>query len=557
MIRLSLPASSIKNHYQVVIIGSGYGGAVAACRLARAGRKVCVLERGKELQPGEYPNTGAEVLRETQLDAPHGCFGSPTALYDFRANPDLNVFLGCGLGGGSLINANVSLPPDPRVFDDCCWPAELRRDRNSVLREAYRRAEEMLQPAPYPDDSPPLNKLKALEKSAACQDETFYRPPLNITFKQNVNAAGVLQQACVLCGDCVTGCNHGAKNTVLMNYLPDARNHGAEIFTETGVRRLEKENGRWLVYYQLLDAARQFCDAPELFVAADLVVLSAGTLGSTEILLRCRRAGLPLSDKIGHRFSGNGDVLAFSYNGEETIGGVGFGHRSPQGREPVGPCITGIIDLRGRPKLEDGIVIEEGSIPGALGALIPHALAASAAVCGAHPNGDFRKATRELESLLEGPYAGAIKNTQTYLVMGHDDAGGRLILENDRVRIQWPGVASQPVFRHIDNQLKQTAQPLGGIYVQDPLWNELNHQSLISVHPLGGCPLGENAEQGAVNHKGQVFSSVRGNDVYDNLYVCDGSVIPRPLGINPLLTITALAERCVALMASDRGWRIS
>jgi len=516
-----------------------------------------VLERGKEFQPGEYPNTESEVLRETQLDAPHGRFGPGTGLYDFRVNPDLNVFIGCGLGGGSLVNANVSLRPDPRVFEDHCWPDELRRDRDTLLRRAYILAEEMLQPAPYPEDFPALKKLKALEKSAAALDAAFYRPPIAVTFRQRMNSAGVQQAPCVLCGDCVTGCNHGAKNTVAMNYLPDARNHGAEIFTRVRVRRLEKRNGRWAVFYEILEAAGHRV-SPELFLTADVVVLSAGTLGSSEILIRSGMAGLSLSDKIGHRFSGNGDVLAFSYNGEEAIGAVGFGHRVPEGRVAVGPCITGIIDLRMQPRLEDGIVIQEGSIPGAIGAFLPQALAASAALFGRHSKdrSRAREAARELASLLEGPYSGAVHNTQTYLVMGHDDAGGRLSLKDDRLRIEWERVGSQTIFSRIDELLQKVTWPLGGTYLQDPIWNELNHKALISVHPLGGCPLGATAEEGVVNHKGQVFSSASGDGVHRSLYVCDGSVIPRPLGVNPLLTITALAERCIGLMAEDRGWRI-
>ena len=116
--RLSSPVEDLKDHYEVVVVGSGYGGAIAASRLARAGRQVCLLERGKELQPGEYPDTGPEALDEMQIDFPDCHVGSRTALYDMRVNDDLNVFMGCGLGGTSLVNANVSLQADQRVFSD-------------------------------------------------------------------------------------------------------------------------------------------------------------------------------------------------------------------------------------------------------------------------------------------------------------------------------------------------------------------------------------------------------------------------------------------------------
>ena len=127
MSRLSSPIEKIQDHYTVVVVGSGYGGAIAASRLARAGQKVCVLERGREHQPGEYPENEAEALREVQTDAPDGHLGPKTGLYDFRLNDDLNVFVGCGLGGTSLVNANVALRADKRVFQDRRWPRALRR----------------------------------------------------------------------------------------------------------------------------------------------------------------------------------------------------------------------------------------------------------------------------------------------------------------------------------------------------------------------------------------------------------------------------------------------
>src|SRR5215831_13527943 len=114
MARLSSPLNQIKDHYEVVVIGSGYGGSIAASRMARAGRKVCLLERGKEFQPGEYPDTEPQVLRQLQTDLPEGHIGSHLGLYDFRINKEVNVFLGCGLGGTSLVNANVALKAEPR-----------------------------------------------------------------------------------------------------------------------------------------------------------------------------------------------------------------------------------------------------------------------------------------------------------------------------------------------------------------------------------------------------------------------------------------------------------
>ncbi|HEX5416766.1 MAG TPA: GMC family oxidoreductase N-terminal domain-containing protein, partial [Chloroflexota bacterium] len=366
MAGLSSSGANLGDAYEVVVVGSGYGGGIAASRLARAGRQVCLLERGREFPTGEFPRTQDEATREFQVDTSLGVIGSRLGLYDLRVNDDINVFFGCGLGGTSLINANVGLRPELRVFEDPRWPRAIRDDLDRGVAAGYRRAEEMLQPTPYPEDGPPLAKLAALEASAKAMGQPFYRPPLYVTFADRVNPVGVAQKACVLCGDCITGCNHGAKNTVVMNYLPDAKNHRAEIFTGVSVRYLERKDGRWLVHYQLLASGAEPLDAPTRVVAAAIVVLAAGTLGSTEILLRSRERGLPLSDQLGERFSGNGDYLAFSYNGASVVNATGFGDLPLGQIPPVGPNIAGIIDLREQPTLRDGLVVEEGVAPGAV-----------------------------------------------------------------------------------------------------------------------------------------------------------------------------------------------
>lgn len=560
MPRLSSSIGDLKDHYSVVVIGSGYGGGIAASRLARAGQQVCLLERGKEMQPGEYPNNLRTALPEVQVTLADRHIGSPTGLYDIRVNNDINVFLGCGLGGTSLVNANVSIRAETRVFEDPRWPGELRNDLSGPLEDGYQRAEEMLKPTPYPDDFPQLAKLNAHQLSADRMQEKFYRPPINVNFADRVNHVGVQQAACTLCGDCMSGCNYGAKNTVLMNYLPDAKNHGAEIFTKVSVRRLERSNDRWVVHYQLMECGREVFDAPTLFVTADLVILAAGTLGSTEILLRSREAGLPLSGELGNRFSGNGDVLGFGYNNDRHIDPVGFGHRKPGKRTPVGPCITSVIDLRERPELDEGMIIEEGSVTGALARFIPPFLAVAGRLVGKDTDRGLRDKLKEKlrvwRSLLFGAYHGAVRNTQVYLIMSYDDGAGRMSLEKDELRIDWPGVGSQPNFESGNDRLKEATKALGGTYVKNPTWSKLTNHNVVTVHPLGGCVMGDDASSGVVNHKGQVFSGSNGTDVHQGLYVADGAVVPRPLGVNPLLTISALAERTCRMLAEERGWEI-
>jgi cholesterol oxidase len=556
---LSSPLDELRDRYTVVVVGSGYGGAIAASRLARAGQDVCLFERGREILPGDYPDAPTEAARELQLDSPAGRVGSRTALFDVRSNSDLNVLVGCGLGGTSLINANVALRAEPRVFADVCWPQALRED-DERLAEGYRRAEEMLRPRPYPESAPRLRKLDALALAATGVDGAFYRPPINVTFEDGPNHVGVEQRACSLCGDCVAGCNHGAKNTLLMNYLPDAKAWGAEIYTQVSVRRIERADQAWRVLFQPLPTGGEPLDAPTRTVEADVVILSAGALGSSEILLRSKEAGLSLSDRVGESFTGNGDVLGFSYNSDLPVNAVGYGSLPAAAREPVGPCIAGIVDLREQPQLEYGMVIEEGVIPSGIAGGLAAGFAAAARMLGKDTDAGVAdlvaEMNREVESLVRGPYRGALQNTLVYLVMTHDDGRGRLVLQRDRVRVDWPGVGTQGSIQHVDEVLLDATRPLGGTYLRNPVWTRLMKHDLVTVHPLGGCAMGEDAERGVVDDRGRVYAGPVGRAVHPGLFVTDGSVVPRSLGVNPLLTISALSERCCALLAEERGWEI-
>src|SRR6478752_3413766 len=145
--RLSSLQSAIGPAYDVVVVGSGYGGGVAASRLSRAGQSVCVIEKGKEFLTGEFPSRLPELRRELQLNGGKMRSGSRTGLFDFRLGADIHVLVGCGLGGGSLINAGVALKPDARVFADPTWPNEVRDD--GLLAQGFERAAYMLRPTRY------------------------------------------------------------------------------------------------------------------------------------------------------------------------------------------------------------------------------------------------------------------------------------------------------------------------------------------------------------------------------------------------------------------------
>ena len=252
MRKLSKPITELKNNYEVVIIGSGYGASIAASRFSRSGHKVCVLEKGKEFQPGDYPDTLSEAQGEIQINA-DGREAHHNGLYELHVSENISVFKGCGLGGTSLVNANVSIKPEPRVFEDPSWPTAIRNNMKS-LDDAYELARTMLKPSPYPagkNGYPELAKTKAMKQSSVVMKEPFRLLDINVNFEDGVNHVGVEQKKCNNCGDCVTGCNHHAKNTLIMNYLPDAVNNGAEIFCNIDVSYIEKKGNQWLIWFKV------------------------------------------------------------------------------------------------------------------------------------------------------------------------------------------------------------------------------------------------------------------------------------------------------------------
>jgi len=565
MNRISNPLEDIQEHYDVVVIGSGYGGGIAASRLSRAGQRVCLLERGKEFMPGEFPDTLVEATENFQADTPERKIGSELGLYNFHIGKDVNVLVGCGLGGTSLINANVSLKLDPRVWTNGKWPSAILKDKIGI-DAGYDRAEEMLKPNAYPGPEvyPVLKKYEAHKKSGEFLktkvglDNNFYKTPINVTFEDKINHVGVKQNACTNCGDCVSGCNVTAKNTTQMNYLPDAWNHGCEIFTQCNVDWIEKKNAKWLIHFSPLGEGRNKFNAPDMFVSADNVVVSAGTVGSTEIMLRSKAKGLAVSDMVGKRFSGNGDVLGMGYNCDQEINGFGYGKEKVNPKRPVGPCITSVIDTRENSEnYRKGLIIEEGSCPGPVRAPLPEVFAAMADTEGIDTDAGFvdkvKEKLRVFKSYIGGAHKGAMGNTQIYLIMSHDDADGEIELnDKDRLHLNWPGYGKEGIFEYANDTLRDCTKPLGGTYLKNPIWSKVFNQDLISVHPLGGCIMAEDAQTGVVNHKGQVFDFSGEGAVHEGLYITDGSVVPCSLGVNPLLTISAISERNIALMAEER-----
>ena len=168
--------------------------------------------------------------------------GTPNRLFEFFYTDDLTVFQGSGLGGTSLINANVAIDMEDAVFEDSEWPRALRNDREALFNLDRKHFIDMIKPTPYPDDYPHLQRFDRMKEAVAAldiEDVPLYRLPLFVTFDDKIkNHVGVPQPKCTACGNCMSGCNVGSKNTLNMNYLPDAKAHGAELFTEVLPNRI-------------------------------------------------------------------------------------------------------------------------------------------------------------------------------------------------------------------------------------------------------------------------------------------------------------------------------
>ena len=523
---VTTPIDALRSQYEVVIVGSGYGGAVAACRFAAAGRDVCVLERGRELRPGDYPRTAIEVLRRSRRVAPGRTAGPPDALFDLREGKNLSILVGCAVGGTSVIDGGVAIEPDRRVFDES-WPAPLRG--GAALEAGFHEVRKMLSVVTRPQLQD-LPKAACQKLSAEKMGRRLTPAPLAIAMERRDGP--VRQDGCTLCGDCLTGCNVSAKSSVLMNYLPAAAASGARIFAGVSVRELARDGARWRVHFDLVGAGREKFHGPDLFLFADTVVLAAGALGSTEILLRSAAAGLPLSDALGSRFSRNGDLVRFGFSAGVRVQALGTG-QALSAAAP-GPAVIALIDGRNEDRpLNEGFVVADGTVPSSLVALTARSFLRDKASLAAR-----------LDAAVLGSWGWAMNRTQVYHAMGHDDSPGRLALRDGELAVDWPAADPRGSNQRAGAAIDEAARAIRASTALGPL---RALETPLTLNPLGGCAMAENAANGVVNHLGQVFSGKAREDVYQNLYVADGSVLPRSLGCSPLLTIAALAERTCAL----------
>jgi cholesterol oxidase len=549
-------------HFDTVVIGSGFGGSVTAFRLAEAGMSVCLLERGKAYPPGSFPRSPAGTSRNLwdPSEGLHGLFN----VWEFRG---LGGIVASGLGGGSLLYSNVLIRKDRSTF--------VREDLDESGRESwpvtyedlephYERHEAMLEAKPYPYELTPYRqtpKTGALREAAERLGLEWYLPKLAVTFApgegepmpgeavpgEHENLHGRTRQTCRLCGECNFGCNYGSKYTLDFNYLSFAKlRHGADIRTRCEVKTLApRSGGGYTVGYvdhtQAVEGERRPAPLPEQTLTADRLVLSAGTFGSTYLMLKNRAAFPGLSGRLGTRFCGNGDLLTFVERAHVTIDGRRRGRLIEPG---YGPVITSTIRMKDA--LEGGrgraYYVQDGGYPDTINWLIeasdqPAALWRSLRLL-------WRLAKLWLRLGGSSDIGGELSRfigldplsstTLPLFAMGRDTPDGTLRLRGGgRLDCDWTKRRSSAVLEDVRRTGRDIARVLDGKFKDNPPWW---FGRVVTVHPLGGCPMGRDRREGVVDSYGQVFD-------YPGFVIADGSVMPGPVGPNPSNTIGALAHR--------------
>lgn len=536
--------------FDVVIVGSGYGGAISAARLGfandQAGRKlsICMLERGREHPVGSFPER-FEELALWKYDR----WVNPLGLFEYIPGDDIDIIQGSGLGGTSLINANVAIRPDEDVFVEN-WPTEIARDaEQGRLFKYYDRAARMLGAIPFADPSinplgQELRKIGPFRDIAQHAGGSFELANITVNDRDRRTRYDVIRQACTNCGNCITGCNTGAKNTLAMNYLPMAKACGVMIFSGVEVEGIEKNPGGG---YQLhCHVIRNALWRERITITAKRLILSGGSLGTTGILLRSADAlGLP-HDRLGRGFTGNGDFISLAYNTDRQTDLQGFGTSTTKRAEvKAGPTITSIFKLNSGQEYSKRYTVEDLSCPSPLVDALRGALLVFAP--------DPLTASDQIERRLKDyrwNTDGAFNHTVGFLIMGHDQSDGRIVLKHGQTTVEWSGAADEGIYPKINEILEQASADIGGSYIPNPRWQyQLLGRNLVTAHPLGGAATADSAAGGVVDHVGRVFDD--GGGVLPGLYVTDGSIIPKALGVNPFLTISAFTERMIDALRAE------
>jgi len=553
-----------EGQFDVVVVGSGFGGSVTSYRLAEAGMSVCLLERGKPYPPGSFPRSPWETARNF-WDPSEGMHG----LWDVWSFRGLGGIVASGLGGGSLVYSNVVLRKDRSTFvkEDLAnggyeyWPVTYED-----LEPHYARHEQMLTATPYPFDRPPYDrtyKTRAMQEASTQLGLEWLLPPLALAFagpddapgepvrNDAPNLHGRTRLTCRLCGECNIGCNYGSKNTLDFNYLSLASLHGAAIKTRCEVKEFApRAGGGFTIDYvdhgDAVEGEKRTIEPPRHRITADRLILSAGSFGTTYLLLKNRHAFPALSEKLGTRLCGNGDILMLAMKAKED------GDR-PRIVDPgFGPVITSTVRVKDEAEGGPGraYYIQDGGHPQIVNWMIETS----------YQLGVLRRLIRaalrlvklwlrlvrrsEIGREIADAFGPATLSSTSFPLfsMGRDIPDGTMKLTSDGyLDVDWTTRRSKVFFGNVRKTGEQMAHALHADFLDNLPWY-LGRS--LTVHPLGGCPMGRNEQEGVVDSYGRVFG-------YPGLYIADGSIMPGPVGPNPSNTIAALSHRIAEQLIAE------
>ena len=516
--------------YDWLVIGSGFGGSVAALRLSEKGHRVAVLECGRRFGDDDLPRSTWDLRR--YFYAPRLGMRGIFRLSTFR---DVAVVSGAGVGGGSLGYANTLYRAPRRFYEDGQW-AELA-DWEAALAPHYAEAERMLGVAEVVADDPADQLLREYGREIGA-DASYAKTRVGVFFGEPgvtvpdpyFGGAGPERAGCVACGRCMVGCPHNAKNTLPKNYLWLAERAGAEILPEhevVDVRPVGAPDGSE-GYEVTTERPGAWLRRERTTLRARGVVIAAGALGTNKLLFRCKRSGsLPrVSDRLGRSVRTNSEaILAVTLPKEHTDLIKRVAITSSVYPDPDTHIETVTYgDAGDSMSLLYTLMVGDGTRVTRplklLGTMLRHPVKLLRTIS---PRGWSR---RTIIVLVMQTLDNAIS-----LVPKRDLRGGiRLQTEQDPER---PNPTFIPVANHFAAWL---AERTGGIAQSSVMEAALNTPS--TAHILGGAVIGADPSRGVVDARQRVFG-------YENLLVCDGSAIPANVGVNPSLTITALAEHAL------------
>jgi cholesterol oxidase len=524
----------MRGDWDYIVVGSGFGGSVAALRLVEKGYRVLLLEKGHRYAPDDFARSNWDLRRWFWLPS-LGLRGP------FRMSPmrHITALSGVGYGGGSLVYAGVLQEPGDAFFHAPTW--DRLADWKAELRPHYDEARRMLGAAEVPFETYPDTVMAELARSAA---DGYAHGPTTVgvhfgeagvtTKDPYFGGAGPDRTGCTACGGCMIGCRYGAKNTLDRNYLWLAEQRGLEVRTEAEVVAVHRVADG----YELdVKEGRRPWPRNRARYRAPGVVLAAGVLGTVALLLRMRDDpdGLPdLSPRVGEFVRTNSEVL--------------MGIVTPDREMSEGVAITSIVRIGDRSALEPvrypagSGVLRLLQAPHAPGDTLRQRLAASASRILRHP-------IRTARTWLVRDWG---RRTLILLYMSTDDSHLRLL------RARWSRRLTTRVSRgdapaasnpEASALAERVARSTGGYPVSFIM--ETLTGTPTTAHLLGGCGMGDSADTGVIGPDHQVWN-------YPGLYVVDGSAVSANPGVNPSLTITALAERAMATVepTAAEGWGV-